>query len=404
MKILDVIVIGAGAAGLICAIEAGKRQKKVLVLDHANKAGKKILMSGGGRCNFTNYHVSSRNFISRHPNFCESALARYKPTDFIQLIRKHHIPFHEKAHGQLFCDNKSSDIVDMLLSECKKFHVNLSLNTHIVEVTKKSNHNFHIKTNKGEFFCRSLVIASGGLSIPTMGASPFGYKMAEQFGLSVWPTRAGLVPLTLHVEEKETLSELSGVSITCEVSHHDFRKQAFQSVSEKSIAFRENLLFTHRGLSGPAILQISSYWQPGETVMIDLLLETDIFMLLKKSRNPEQHLKTLLAHHLPKRVVEILFKQYAWDRPIKDFSPQDFSDINTVLKQFKIKPNGTEGYRTAEVTLGGVDCDAISPQTMEVKDVPGLYFIGEVLDVSGWLGGFNFQWAWSSGWVAGQVV
>lgn len=396
MKTIDVIIIGAGAAGLMCAIEAGKRHRSVLVLDHANKPGKKILMSGGGRCNFTNYHVTHDNFISNNPHFCKSALNRYTSADFLDLVKKHRIPFHEKAHGQLFCDNKSSDIVNMLLAECKKNHVQIRLNTSIPQITRRINSDtqvFKIKTNQGDFSCSSLVIASGGLSIPTMGASPFGYKVAKQFSIPVWPTRAGLVPLTFHQEDKEQLAELSGVSVNSIVQ--TYRKK-----------FHENILFTHRGLSGPAILQISSYWQPGEELVFDLLPDIHLMDVLSSAqhRNPEQHLKTLLTDLLPKRVIEILLRHHHFEKPLKTFSHTELSTITEQLKRYRIKPNGTEGYRTAEVTLGGVDCNAISSKTMEANDIPGLYFIGEVLDVSGWLGGFNFQWAWSSGWAAGQVV
>lgn len=392
MQKSDVIIIGAGAAGLMCAIEAGKRHRKVIVLDHANKSGKKILMSGGGRCNFTNIHLTHENFISHNPHFCKSALHRYTASHFIELVKQHHIPFHEKAHGQLFCDNKSSDILNMLLSECDKTKVQILLNTSISECIKKEEGGFTLQTNRGFFESESLVIASGGLSIPTMGASPFGYKVAEQFGLSVWPTRAGLVPLTLHIEDKEKLAELSGVSVDCWVSHH----------REK---FRENILFTHRGLSGPAILQISSYWQPGEEIKLDFLPDMNVLDKLKSAQKnkPEQHLKTFLGEYLPKRLIEILLGNLI-DKPLKTFSQATLLMITECLNHYVIKPNGTEGYRTAEVTLGGVDCNAISSKTMEANDIPGLYFIGEVLDVTGWLGGFNFQWAWSSGWAAGQGV
>lgn len=395
---VDVIIIGAGAAGLMCAIEAGKRHRKVLVLDHANKPGKKILMSGGGRCNFTNEHVNHENFISNNPHFCRSALNRYTSTDFIELVKSHHILFHEKALGQLFCDNKSSDILNMLLAECEKAHVVIHLNTTVLTIEYSAeNANtqsiFTLKTNTGNFSATSLVIATGGLSIPTMGASPFGYKVAEQFNIKVWPTRAGLVPLTLHDEDKEKLAELSGIALDCIASTH--RKK-----------FRENMLFTHRGLSGPAILQISSYWQPGETLTIDLLPTIPVLDLLKKAHThkPQQHLRTWLLEYFPKRITEILFSHYDLDQPLQHFSQQKLLLISESIKRYNIKPNGTEGYRTAEVTLGGVDCNAISSKTMEANDIPGLYFIGEVLDVSGWLGGFNFQWAWSSGWAAGQVV
>ena len=393
MQKTDVIIIGAGAAGLMCAIEAGKRSRQVTILDHANKPGKKILMSGGGRCNFTNYHVSHENFTSHNPHFCKSALHRYTPLDFIQLVKKHRIPFHEKTLGQLFCDNKSSDILNMLLSECQQNHAKIQLDTTINHITSSSKGDFLLQTNRGDFQCESLVIASGGLSIPTMGASPFGYKVAAQFNIPVWATRAGLVPLTLHAEDKNRLTELSGIAVD-------------SLVSANRQTFRENTLFTHRGLSGPAILQISSYWQPGDEIIIDLLPDIALQEQLKivQRSHPEQHLKTLLTQYLPKRVIETLLEPNIIERPLKTFTPATLLSLEKRLKEYTIKPNGTEGYRTAEVTLGGVDCDAISSKTMESYNIPGLYFIGEVLDVSGWLGGFNFQWAWSSGWAAGQVV
>ncbi len=392
MKKYDVVIIGAGAAGLMCAIEAGKRHRNVIILDHANKAGKKILMSGGGRCNFTNMYLNHENFISHNPHFCKSAIHRYTPAHFIELVKQYNIPFHEKAHGQLFCDNKSSDILNMLLSECEKARVQILLNTSITELEQKTEGGFKLQTNRDVFECESLVIASGGLSIPTMGASPLGYKIAEQFGLSVWATRAGLVPLTLHNEDKEKFAELPGISAACEVSCN-------------RIKFRENMLFTHRGLSGPAILQISSYWGPGETIFLDFFPEIILAEKLKilQKKNPEKHLKTFLTEYLPKRLVDTLLDKTA-EKPLKTYSQTELFAIAEYFKRYPIKPNGTEGYRTAEVTLGGVDCNAISSRTMEVTDVPGLYFIGEVLDVTGWLGGFNFQWAWSSGWAAGQVV
>lgn len=393
MEKVDVIVIGAGAAGLMCAIEAGKRHRKVLVLDHANKPGKKILMSGGGRCNFTNYHVSPDNFISHNSHFCKSALSRYTQWDFIELVKKHHIPFHEKTLGQLFCDNKSKEILEMLLLECEQVNVEIRLNTKIELIEKDSDHRFRLKTTRGDFHCQSLVIASGGLSIPTMGASPFGYKVAEQFGIKIWPTRAGLVPFTLHTEDKEKLATLAGISVDSLVTSQ--RKN-----------FRENILFTHRGLSGPAILQISSYWHAGETVEINLLPELDVFEYLKlvQQQQSQKQLKSILVELLPKRVVEIFLTSDIAEKKLGAISHDDFECIAQQFNTWSIKPNGTEGYRTAEVTLGGVDCDAISSKTMEANSIPGLYFIGEVLDVTGWLGGFNFQWAWSSGWAAGQVV
>lgn len=393
MEKVDVVIIGAGAAGLMCAIEAGKRGRQVLVLEQANKPGKKILMSGGGRCNFTNYHITPQNYLSHNPHFCKSALSRYTQWQFIDLVKKHHIPFHEKTLGQLFCDDKSQAILSMLLAECQKVHVEIRLNTTIEKVEKIADHQFTINTTNKRIQCESLVIASGGLSIPTMGSSPFGYKIAEQFGIKVWPTRAGLVPLTLHVEEKEKLSALSGVAVD-------------SMVSNERISFRENLLFTHRGLSGPAILQISSYWHSGEAIIINLLPEQDAFSLFKsaKQTDPQKQLKTILNEYLPKRVVELFLVSEFAEKKIATISNQQLEAIAEQFNAWSLKPNGTEGYRTAEVTLGGVDCDAVSSKTMQALTVPGLYFIGEVLDVTGWLGGYNFQWAWSSGWAAGQEV
>jgi predicted Rossmann fold flavoprotein len=393
MEKVDVIIIGAGAAGLMCAIEAGKRGRKVIVLDHANKAGKKILMSGGGRCNFTNYNINPDDYISNNPRFCKSALSRYTQWDFIDLVKRHSIPFHEKTRGQLFCDHKSKDILDMLLLECEWVNAEIRLNSKIELIEKVSDSHFKLIGSHGDFNCQSLVIASGGLSIPTMGASPFGYKIAEQFGVKVWPTRAGLVPFTLHAGEKERLSVLSGIAVD-------------SLVSSKRISFHENILFTHRGLSGPAILQISSYWSTGEEIVIHLLPEINLFEMLKEVRQsqPLRQLKTILADHLPKRVVEVFLRADIADQKIASISHQTLQLVAASINAWSVKPNGTEGYRTAEVTLGGVDCDAISSKTLEVRKVPGLYFIGEVLDVTGWLGGFNFQWAWSSGWAAGQYV
>lgn len=395
MEKVDVIIIGAGAAGLMCAIEAGKRHRKVLLLDHANKVGKKILMSGGGRCNFTNYNVTPENYISHNPHFCKSALKRYTQWDFIEWVKKHRIPFHEKTLGQLFCDNKSQDILDMLLSECKIVNVDIRLNTKIEQVEKINDHLFNIKSSGGDFQCQSLVIASGGLSIPTMGATPFGYKIAEQFGIQVWPTRAGLVPFTLQPIDKEKYSTLSGVSVECLVKN-----------SNDSQSFRENLLFTHRGLSGPAILQISSYWQMGEMILINLLPNLNLLETLKSAqkKQPQKQLKSILSELLPKRVIDVFINSDIAKEPLQMLSHRDFECVAKELQDWHLKPNGTEGYRTAEVTLGGVDCNALSSKTLEVKMIPGLYFIGEVLDVTGWLGGYNFQWAWSSGWAAGQAV
>ncbi|HFD2254873.1 TPA: NAD(P)/FAD-dependent oxidoreductase, partial [Legionella pneumophila] len=381
------------AAGLMCAIEASKRKRKVFVLDHANKAGKKILMSGGGRCNFTNYYIEPNKYFSHNPHFFKSALSRYTQWDFIELVNKHKIAFHEKTLGQLFCDNKSKDIVDMLLKECEQYGATIYLNTVIEQIQKTNDYSFKISTTKGRFHCHSVVIATGGLSIPTMGASPFAYKIAEQFNIKVWPTRAGLVPFTLDVLEKDRLSVLSGIGVDSLVNNE--RNQ-----------FREHILFTHRGLSGPAILQLSSYWYPGEKICINLLPEHNLLESLKTARAeaPHKQLNSVLSIYLPKRVVEVFIPQKLGEKKLADSSNKDLETISHLLQNWVVKPNGTEGYRTAEVTIGGVDCHAISSKTMEANNVPGLYFIGEALDVTGWLGGYNFQWAWSSGWAAGQVV
>jgi len=393
MEVVDVVIIGAGAAGLMCAIEAGKRQRKVVILDHANKVGKKILMSGGGRCNFTNYFIEPSKYNSHNPHFFKSALKRYTQWDFISLVEQHAIPFHEKTLGQLFCDNKAKDIVDMLLVECERANVVIHLNTSVNKIQNLSKQGFKIDTTQGVIHSQSIVIASGGLSIPTMGASPFAYKIAEQFGIKVWPTRAGLVPFTLDVNDKQQLSVLSGVGVDS-LAHNE------------RIEFRENMLFTHRGLSGPAMLQLSSFWDPGETISIDLLPEIKLFEFLKTARTtmPQKQVNSVLALHLPKRVVEVFVPEQIAEKKLADCSNPEFEIIANQINTWVIKPNGTEGYRTAEVTLGGVDCNAVSSKTMEANDIPGLYFIGESLDVTGWLGGYNFQWAWSSGWAAGQVV
>lgn len=386
------IIIGAGAAGLMCAREAGNRGRSVLVIDHANKPGKKILMSGGGRCNFTNYHIQPEAYLSHNPHFCKSALSRYTQWDFIALVEKHKIPYHEKTLGQLFCDNKAHDILNMLLLECEKAHADIRLNTSVVKVEKIKDNHYHIKTDQGSYTCESLVIACGGLSIPTMGASPFGYQLAEQFGLPVWPTRAGLVPFTFDVHEKQKYAELSGI--------------AFSSITQnETIQFKENCLFTHRGISGPAILQISSYWSPGETVTINMLPDHDLseILTITKIQEPKKQLKTILLPYFAKKIVGTMIPPSLQDKKLGDLSNQDIQTVATLFHAWNIKPNGTEGYRTAEVTLGGVDCDSLSSKTMETLTHKGLYFIGEVVDVTGWLGGYNFQWAWASGVAAGHV-
>jgi predicted Rossmann fold flavoprotein len=389
----DVLIIGASAAGLMCAIEAGKRGRKVIVLDHANKPGKKILMSGGGRCNFTNTEISANNFISHNRHFCKSALSRYTQWDFIAMVNEYQIPYHERDLGKLFCDDSAKDILNMLLAECEKVNVTIQLDCDVKNIEKLESNTFEITTSPGIFQTTSLVIASGGLSIPKMCASPFGYKVAEQFGHHIWPTSAGLVPFTLQPHDKEQLAGLSGISVE-------------SVVSNERIQFKENILFTHRGLSGPAILQISSYWLPGEAIQINLLPELDLVDFLKtgQATQPNIKLKTLLAEVLPKRLIPALLGQETVDMPLQELSYIRLEEIAHQLQHWQIKPNGTEGYRTAEVTLGGVDCNELSSKTMESSKVAGLYFIGEVVDVTGWLGGYNFQWAWSSGWCAGQVV
>ncbi len=393
LQYYDVLIIGAGAAGLMCAIEAGKRGRRVLVLDHANKPGKKILMSGGGRCNFTNKVVTADHYISHNKHFAKSALSQYQPADFITLVEKHNIPYHEKTLGQLFCDNKSKDIVNMLLSECEKVDAVIQLNTAVKNVIKKSDALFEITTSKNNFKCESLVIATGGLSIPTMGASPFGYQVAEQFGIKVWPTCAGLVPFTWRENDKEKYAALSGISVDCDVMNQ--RK-----------AFTESMLFTHRGLSGPAMLQISSYWEQGESIIVNFLPKQNLLELLKTARteNPKWHLKRFLMQSFSKKHLAVWFEESLLEKNLADLSNAQIEMIAKQLQQWQVYPNGTEGYRTAEVTIGGVDCDSISSKTFEVKSIKGLYFVGEVLDVTGWLGGYNFQWAWASGFAAGAVV
>ena len=393
----DCVVIGGGAAGLMCAATAGQRGRRVCVLDHANKVGKKILMSGGGRCNFTNYFVGPENFISRNPHFCISALRRYTPYDFLELVHRHQLEYHEKTLGQLFCDHKSRDILDILLSECRQAQVDIRTRCSIERI-EKSDTGFDVHTTDGGFQCESLVIATGGLSIPTMGATGFGYEVAEQFGLSITERDAALVPFTLRGQWLELAKALSGVSLPV-------------SVSADQQTFVESLLFTHRGLSGPAILQISNYWQKGEAVSIDFLPGHALEEWLEQWRNDGQKtsLKNRLANHLPKRFVEAwlqlpLFPEAVRQKSLPELSRSDLQALCEGFHRWQLVPPGTEGYRTAEVTRGGVDTDAISSKTFEAKTVSGLYFIGEVLDVTGWLGGYNFQWAWASGHCAGQYV
>ncbi|MAD73620.1 MAG: aminoacetone oxidase family FAD-binding enzyme [Rheinheimera sp.] len=391
MQQWDVIVIGAGAAGLMCAIEAGKRGRSVLVLDNGKRVGRKILMSGGGRCNFTNMYSSPENFLSQNKHFCKSALSRYTQWDFIALVQKHAIPYHEKTLGQLFCDDSAKDIVEMLLKEAKAVNVHIALQQSITGVGFGDGQ-YTVTTAELSRQCHSLVVASGGLSLPNLGATAFGFQLAEQFGLKVLPLRAALVPLTWQPSDKAIFEEISGVSLPV-------------TAEANGTLFPEDMLFTHRGLSGPAILQISSYWQPGDPVIVNMSPQTDIgeFLAAQQQAHPEQEVKTALAKLLPKRLVEKLLElQVFTNQPLKALNNKSIKQIADSLHGYLFKPNGTEGYRTAEVTIGGVDTDYLSSKTMEAKQQPGLYFIGEVVDVTGWLGGYNFQWAWASGWVAGQ--
>ena len=394
MERFDAIVIGAGAAGMFCAAQAGQAGLRVLLLDNGKKPGRKILMSGGGRCNFTNMYVEPAAYLSGNPHFCKSALARYTQWDFIDLVGKYGIAWHEKTLGQLFCDDSAAQIVDLLVSECEKGGVVTRLRSEILSVARDEE-GYQLQLNGETVFARRLVIASGGLSMPGLGASPFGYKIAEQFGLRVLPTRAGLVPFTLHKPLLEQLQALSGVSVPAVITADD------------GTVFRESLLFTHRGLSGPAVLQISSYWQPGEFVTINLLPECDLeeFLDAQRAEHPNQSLKNTLAMQLPKRLVECLqLLGQIPDVSLRQLNNKEQQQLIETLKAWRVQPNGTEGYRTAEVTLGGVDTNELSSRTMEARRVPGLYFIGEVMDVTGWLGGYNFQWAWSSAWACAQAL
>ncbi|OBP14184.1 hypothetical protein A5320_16205 [Rheinheimera sp. SA_1] len=399
----DVIVIGAGAAGLFCAIEAAKRGRKTLVLDNGKRIGRKILMSGGGRCNFTNMYTSPANFLSQNKHFCKSALSRYTQWDFIALVQQYQIPYHEKTLGQLFCDDSAKDIVEMLQQECDKAGVVIALQQDITAIEHVEGRpeeqddgslesRYLLKTSGISRSCASLVVASGGLSLPNLGATAFGFQLAEQFGLKVLPIRAGLVPLTWQPDDKALYEEISGVALPV-------------TAEANGTLFPEDMLFTHRGLSGPAILQISSFWLPGDPVTVNLSPQQNVAEFLNETqqKHPDQELKTALTRLLPKRLVEKLLEQNLFtNQPLKALNPKSRERIADLLHQFVFKPNGTEGYRTAEVTLGGVDTNELSSKTMEAKNQPGLYFIGEVVDVTGWLGGYNFQWAWSSGWVAGQ--
>ncbi|MFN7113025.1 MAG: NAD(P)/FAD-dependent oxidoreductase [Alphaproteobacteria bacterium] len=390
----DVIVVGAGAAGMMCAAETAKRGRRTLVIDHAKTPGEKIRISGGGRCNFTNLHCTPAQFISDNPHFCKSALSRYTQQDFIKLVQKHGITFHEKTLGQLFCDGSSQQIIDMLLDEIADAGGNMWLETAVESVTH-TGMGFALKTTQGDITCRALVIASGGLSIPKIGATGFGYDVGIQFGHSLIPTRAALVPLLFSADILAVTKSLSGLAVDpSEISHGKTH-------------FREGMLFTHRGLSGPSILQISSYWQEGDAIDVNLLPDTDDLLgALKALRkeHPRQMLHNVLAGFVPRRVAEWIAADLAIDMPMADLSDKKLTLVADRLQKWQVTPIGSEGYRTAEVTRGGINTRELSSKTMESTKQSGLYFIGEVVDVTGWLGGYNFQWAWSSGWVAGQYA
>ena len=392
MGVFDTVIVGAGAAGLMCAITAGQRGRRVLVVEHANRVGKKILMSGGGRCNFTNRGVTPDNFISANPHFCKSALARYTPFDFIAIVDRHHIAFHEKELGQLFCDESSKQIVRMLLDECAAAGVRIETSCRVARV-EHSDDGFELDTTSGTFATPALVIASGGLSIPSMGASGFGYDVARQFGHPLLPTRAALVPLTLSGRHQERLADLAGVALPVEARCNGAH-------------FRNAMLLTHRGISGPAILQISSYWNPGDDLRLNLLPDDDALAWLVEQRaeRPAAELRSVLAERIPKRFAQRLCEHWLASKSMRQYREVELREIATLLENWPLIASGTEGYRTAEVTLGGVDTTELSSSTMQSTRMPGLYFIGEVIDVTGWLGGYNFQWAWASGHACGIAV
>ena len=389
---LDVLVVGGGAAGLMCALTAGRRGKRVLVIEHANRVGKKILMSGGGRCNFTNTGATPANYLSANPHYCKSALARYTPADFIAMVERHRIAYHEKELGQLFCDDSSKQIVRMLLDECADAGVRIETSCSIERV-RHGDAGFHLDTVRGTFAAPALVVACGGLSIPSMGASGFGYDLARQFGHRVLPTRAGLVPLTLSGKHQERLADLAGVALPVEARCN-------------GVHFRNFMLLTHRGISGPAILQISSYWNPGDDLRLDLLPDGDAYEWLRaqQAERPAAEFKTVLGERVPKRFAQRLCEHWLQTKPMRQYRDAELRDMSRLLADWPLVASGTEGYRTAEVTLGGVDTDQLSSTTMQSKLVPGLYFIGEVVDVTGWLGGYNFQWAWASGQACGGAI
>ncbi|KQW31695.1 hypothetical protein ASE36_05565 [Rhizobium sp. Root274] len=388
----DTVIIGAGAAGMMAAFTAGRRGRSVLVLDHAKAPGEKIRISGGGRCNFTNVHAGPKNYLSQNPHFAKSALARYTPADFIALVDKHKIAWHEKTLGQLFCDDSAKDIIRMLLDEMRAAGVELRLSCDISEVSKGID-GFRLQTSEGAVHAKSLVVACGGKSIPKMGATGFAYRIAEQFGLSVTETRPALVPLTLEPNLLASLSDLSGVAVDADIA-------------QGKTHFREAMLFTHRGLSGPAILQISSYWREGDEIVLSLEPERDFADILKSAKrdNGRQQVQTVLAQHLPKRLAQYLADTHKLERPLADLPDKALVALADQIRGWRLKPAGSEGYRTAEVTLGGIDTRHLDSRTLQTKDVPGLFFIGECVDVTGWLGGYNFQWAWASGHAAGESI
>jgi predicted Rossmann fold flavoprotein len=390
---VDVVVLGAGAAGMMCAIEAGKRGRSVLVLDHADAAGEKIRISGGGRCNFTNMRTAPEHFLSDNPRFCISALRRYTPKDFVAMVERHNIAYHEKALGQLFCDGSAGQIIRMLLEEMEGYGVKLRLKS-VIEAVEKADEGYRVTVEgMDHIHCASVVVATGGKSIPKMGATGFGYDLAKQFGLRLTNIRPALVPLTFEIGLLERLSSLSGVSLDAVIANGKTK-------------FAEAMLFTHRGLSGPSILQISSYWREGDEIVLDMAPGVDLFEELRRARTEQgrQAIHTVLGHFIPKRLAQLIADLEGASGPIGDFSDKRLRVIANAIKDWHVKPVGSEGYRTAEVTLGGVDTRDLESRTLEAKEVKGLYFIGEVVDVTGWLGGYNFQWAWASGWSAGQTV
>jgi predicted Rossmann fold flavoprotein len=387
----EVIVIGAGAAGLICAIEAGKRGRRVLVIERNDRIGRKILISGGGRCNFTNIYASPEQFISQNPDFCRSALASYTPDDFIALIERHGIAYHEKKLGQLFCDGSARAVIDMLAKECAAAGVEIRTACEVWEVSASEAAGFTLDTGQGSFECDSLVVACGGLSIPKIGATDLALRLAKQFSLSIVEPRPGLVPLTFEGAERDFCAALSGVSL-----------DTVTTCGRQS--FRENVLFTHRGLSGPAILQASSYWREGEAIEINLLPEESPAALLEATSEDLRNLATILGEHLPRRFAQAWCDKYAPRGAAGAMTERQRREVADRLQAWRLWPSGTEGYARAEVTLGGMDTRELSSRTMQARSVPGLYFIGECVDVTGWLGGYNFQWAWASGFAAGQAV